>query len=1115
MSTLVGSFSGAVKSRGRDYYRSGAVHRLRREGDIVRAVVAGSTSYDVTLHLNKEGKAARAECTCPFFAERGKPCKHEWAVMLAARRQWPEMREAVEEQQQQQQPSQAQQGGEQGSAQPRQLEHASEGGDRRMVRRQVEDAGNGASEPWERQLEQLILRSRPAIDGGNGRDRHRGRHQNQQKKQMSNDGELIFVIDPNPKRHLNGGLEVRVGARWRKPNGGSHLRLYRAENIRPSEWAEPNDRIAIGQLIGVSSPANQQHREGFIVPPEMWATALPILCGTGKVYMWSPAEKFPRDPLAWDAGEPWMFHAAAERAEGGDIRLRGELRRGEERMGVSDPRLVLTAGLLFTKGRVARFDATGTSAWVTFLRGGGQLVVPATQVERFVSRMMGLGRSTQFVELPEDLRVERMEIAPRPRAIFRPAEQIDGYGYLTRIEVAYNYNGTLVGPGVAPARILDVEKRRIVVRQPDREAAAIQRLRDIGLKEVDEYRKNGEPPRFACLAVQAMPYARNLMAEGWEVEVEGKQFRTGGRVEVDVKSGIDWFDVTGRIEFEGASIGLPELLAAVRRGDDTIVLDDGSMGLLTDDVKKKFRWMGVGETHGGAVRFGRQQAGVLDALLGQLPEARVDEVFTKVREELRAFEGIEEGKPPKTFKGELRPYQKLALGWFGFLRRFGFGGILADDMGLGKTVQVLALLDMRRAEKTKKGSKVEAPRPSLVVVPRSLVFNWMNESAKFAPKLKVLDYSVADRGEAIDHFDEYDLVIATYGTLRTDIERLKDKKFDYVILDEAHAIKNAQSQSAKTVKLLAGEHRLALTGTPVQNHLGDLWSQMEFLNPGMLSSSSVFASAGGRTVDDSGQAVLGQALKPFILRRTKEQVAPELPERSEQTLYCTLEGDERKAYDALREHFRRVLLKKVDDVGIGKSKIQVLDALLRLRQAAIHPGLLDKEKTGEPSAKLETLISRLEEVTENHKAIVFSQFTTMLGIVRERLDAAGIPYAYLDGKTRDREEVVNQFKSDPKCRIFLISLKAGGVGLNLTEAEYVFLLDPWWNPAIEAQAIDRTHRIGQTKNVYACRLIARDTVEEKVLELQQGKKKLAEAIISGEESMLKSLKKEDLELLLS
>jgi SNF2 family DNA or RNA helicase len=525
--------------------------------------------------------------------------------------------------------------------------------------------------------------------------------------------------------------------------------------------------------------------------------------------------------------------------------------------------------------------------------------------------------------------------------------------------------------------------------------------------------------------------------------------------------------------------------------------------------------MGVGETHGGAVRFGRQQAGVLDALLTQLPEARVDEVFNRVREELRAFEGIEELKAPRTFKGELRPYQKLSLGWFAFLRRFGFGGILADDMGLGKTVQVLSLLDSRRAEKTKKNSKVDAPRASLVVVPRSLVFNWMNEAKKFAPKLEVLDFSTADRGEVGDHLQEYDLIIATYGTLRTDIEQLKDVKFDYVILDEAHAIKNAQSQSAKTVKLLQGENRLALTGTPVQNHLGDLWSQMEFLNPGMLSSSSVFASAGGRTIDDQGQAVLAQALKPFILRRTKEQVAPELPERSEQTLLCTLEGDERKAYDDLREHYRQVLLKKVDSVGLGKSKMQVLEALLRLRQAAIHPGLLNPDMANEPSAKLDMLLERLEEVTENHKAIVFSQFTTMLGIVRERLDKAGIKYEYLDGSTKDRQAVVEHFKTDETCRIFLISLKAGGVGLNLTEAEYVFLLDPWWNPAIEAQAIDRTHRIGQTKNVYACRLIARDTVEEKVLELQENKKKLAEAIISGEESMLKSLKREDLELLLS
>jgi SNF2 family DNA or RNA helicase len=341
--------------------------------------------------------------------------------------------------------------------------------------------------------------------------------------------------------------------------------------------------------------------------------------------------------------------------------------------------------------------------------------------------------------------------------------------------------------------------------------------------------------------------------------------------------------------------------------------------------------------------------------------------------------------------------------------------------------------------------------------------------------------------------------------------------FDYVILDEAQAVKNPSSESAKAVRLIRGNHRLALSGTPVQNHLGDLWSLFDFLNPGMLGGASVFNSTQStlRNPDIETRDMLARALRPFILRRTKEQVAKELPPKLEQTLYCELDAAQRK-YDELRAHYRQALLERVEREGLNKSKMQILEALLRLRQAALHPGLIDPARSTESSAKLDVLLPRLAEVIdEGHKALVFSQFTSMLSIVREQLDREKIPYEYLDGKTTDRQSRVERFQSNPECKLFLISLKAGGLGLNLTAADYVFLLDPWWNPAVEAQAIDRTHRIGQTKQVYACRLIAKDTVEEKVLALQQSKRALADAIISEENSVIRTLGREDLELLLS
>jgi SNF2 family DNA or RNA helicase len=286
----------------------------------------------------------------------------------------------------------------------------------------------------------------------------------------------------------------------------------------------------------------------------------------------------------------------------------------------------------------------------------------------------------------------------------------------------------------------------------------------------------------------------------------------------------------------------------------------------------------------------------------------------------------------------------------------------------------------------------------------------------------------------------------------------------------------------------------------------------------MLGAASAFKMAGGpaRNPDEETRKLLAGALRPFILRRTKEQVARELPAKNEQTVFCEMEPAQRKLYNELLQHYRTSLLKRVESEGIAKSKIQVLEALLRLRQAACHPGLLDPKRTGDSSAKLEMLLEQLTEVlAEGHKALVFSQFTSLLAIVRQTLDARSITYEYLDGKTQDRQARVERFQNDPDCRLFLISLKAGGLGLNLTAAEYVFLLDPWWNPAVEAQAVDRAHRIGQTRQVFAYRLIARDTIEEKVMKLQETKRDLAAAIIGADNSLIRNLQREDLEILLS
>jgi SNF2 family DNA or RNA helicase len=581
---------------------------------------------------------------------------------------------------------------------------------------------------------------------------------------------------------------------------------------------------------------------------------------------------------------------------------------------------------------------------------------------------------------------------------------------------------------------------------------------------------------------------------------------------LEVSSGIDWFDLHGAIDFgDGRSAPFPQLLAAVARGDDVVVLDDGSVGLLPEEWLRRYATIsGFGTAKGDAIRFERSQAALLDALLAAQPAITYDETFARLRSELGTFTGIHPANPPPSFHGTLREYQREALGWFEFLQRFQFGGCLADDMGLGKTVMVLALLDSRRHARAK-GDR----SPSIVVVPRSLVFNWRDEAARFAPKLRVVDYTGTLRDPA--EIERADLVLTTYGTLRRDAAALNAIEFDYAILDEAQSIKNAATASAKAARLLRARHRLALSGTPIENHLGELWSLFEFLNPGLLGTAKAFQRASSARVRD-GESLewLSRALRPFILRRTKEQVAPELPRRTEQTLQCELEGSQRRHYDELRAHYRETLLARVARDGVNRSKMQILEALLRLRQAACHSGLIDPSRGHEPCAKFEVLIPRLLEViAEGHKALIFSQFTSLLALLRPRLDALGMTYEYLDGRTRDRAARVDRFQSDQACPLFLISLKAGGLGLNLTAAEYVFLLDPWWNPAVEAQAIDRAHRIGQSRHVFAYRLLARDTVEEKVAELQQTKRELADAILNADGGLVRSLGAADLEMLLS
>jgi len=887
-----------------------------------------------------------------------------------------------------------------------------------------------------------------------------------------------------------------------------------------TRYTDPLDRELLGAMLGTvleetgwsgywhNHPG--MHYSRVRMSSALQEVLLPRLCESGRFCRLAEANDGPWVAFTWDDGPPWEFLLEIKKTpDDRHWQIWGGLQRGEQRAALEDPLLLLGDGFVYFPNSVARLNAKQNFGWIAPLRRHGPILVPCDQQDELLEKIWTIPGLPKL-DLPQELCWEQLAPEAKPKLRFFPLDRSDGKEL--GAVVTFDYDGRELAWHSPEPAVLDKALKKVLRRNPEAEAQAVEQLRALGFSPNPHARRNGAD--LVLSAKQLPQAARTLLERGWLVEAQGRRIRTGGLLSFKVASQIDWFELDGTFDFEGVHASLPAVLEALQRGDSLVMLDDGTQGMLPEEWLARYAPLArLGQIEGDTVRFSQSQAAILDALLATQPAVDLDAHFIEVRDRLRTFKGVLPQTEPSSFQGTLRVYQREGLGWFHFLREFHFGGCLADDMGLGKTIQVLALLEEFRLRR----QPDDPIRPALVVVPRSLVHNWVEEANRFTPHLKVLDYSGLGRSELVPHIASHDLVVTTYGTLRRDIVKIKEIDFSYAILDEAQAIKNPDSQSAKACRLLQAEHRLALTGTPVENHLGELWSIFEFLNPGMLGRSSTLKllSTGSPQAQESVD-LLGQALRPFILRRTKKQVLSELPDKTEQTLYCELDDAQRKEYNTLRDHYRASLAQTIDQRGLNRSKIQVLEALLRLRQASCHPGLLDKSRTGEPSAKLETLLAQLHEILEEgHKALVFSQFTSLLAIVRERLDREGLTYEYLDGRTRNRKERVDHFQQDPNCRLFLISLKAGGQGLNLTAADYVFILDPWWNPAVEAQAVDRAHRIGQTRGVFAYRLIARDTVEEKILLLQGDKRRLAEAILTADNSVLAQLSADDLQLLLS
>ncbi|HYW31028.1 MAG TPA: DEAD/DEAH box helicase [Gemmatimonas sp.] len=1120
---LLRRFPPAIRVRGEDYV---ARRRIRVDAATparIQATVRGTSEYRVEI-VARPGDLGVA-CTCAYAAD-ARACKHAWALLRFT--------------------------GENGSLAP--LLSVVAGELPREVRAEVraEDARQGVpataqpSQAWRSRdtshrgpvtaddVSRTALDS-PASQGDIAHSQQR----------WTDARRLVYLVDID-ETALAAGIVVDIAAETRGLDGNWSAPELLTGGV--PEWlAAPDLQDArIAGMLRASEPVRagaSSRTAGFVIGVRAFPTVLQAICETGRCRLRSSRADVDGRTLHMDDDGAWHLRLRVRRTSGTLHTLTGVLARGADEIPLPDTWTMNAAGFVITPSRAAAshdsgnaggdarshatvmaFDHAGAFPLATELRAAPSMLLDG-ELSELLEQLHGLPRVPEL-DLPEGALVGEAFDEPVPSVTIGN----DLTGWRNRafapLTLEFCYGAARAAAGTTARTLFDRASRTLHHRNREAELRARSRLLALGAKgewnldrrEYDLVIARGRLGQTVLLLVQ----------EGWQVRADGVSYRAPGDMQASVSSGIDWFDLSGTVRYGDVQVPLAALLEARRKGKDVVEIAPGTVGLLPIELLDKLGLLaGAAERIDDVTRFRASQLVLLDALLDALPEADVDEPFARARAKLTSFDRVVASDPPESFQGTLRDYQREGLGWFHFLRQFELGGCLADDMGLGKTVQVLALLEARR---------VEGHGPSLVVVPRSLVFNWMREAERFAPGLRIVDLSIgARRIELLDR-ESTDVVVTTYGALRRDVDALQGVEFDYAILDEAQAVKNAGTVTAKACRLIRARHRLALSGTPIENRIEELWSLLEFLNPGMLGTSARFAALARAAsapppVDDEGvlppettpdtganpdgHALLSRALQPVILRRTKRMVATELPERTEQTLEVTLEPKQRAFYNSLLQHFRGTVLDRIERDGLQKSRMHVLEALLRLRQAACHPALADPKKASLPSAKLDALIPTLAEVAaEGHKSIVFSQFTSFLALVRERLDAEGVKYEYLDGRTRDREARVDRFQNDPECPVFLISLKAGGHGLNLTAAEYVYLLDPWWNPAVEAQAIDRAHRIGQTRQVIATRFVARDTIEEKILQLQGSKRALADAILTSDKGALASIGRAELELLL-
>lgn len=661
---------------------------------------------------------------------------------------------------------------------------------------------------------------------------------------------------------------------------------------------------------------------------------------------------------------------------------------------------------------------------------------------------------------------------------------------------------------------------RVVRRDVGRELMAVQQLLGLGFT-VNEARdglslRGDAAIDFWTSGIATLPkeWIKRIPDDLVNVKIRNETVTPRARV----SSGVDWLSLDMVFTSAGKVVAEDELRACLEQGRRIVRLEDGTYAPVDPEQVSGIlqRMAELMVTSGGAgEKLPLSQVGRVNELLELVEDRKVTTAAKTLFETLDDAGEIPDVPKPRTLKATLRPYQKAGFNWLAFIHGLGSGGVLADDMGLGKTLQTIALLCWVKAKSKKR-------QLHLVVAPTSVVPNWVREIEKFAPGLKAVAWQGANRFDSRAELDDADVMITSYALLRRDEELLAELDLGYAILDEAQHIKNPLSQTARAAKRLKAERRLALTGTPIENRLSEIWSIFDFVSPGLLGGLKSFEETYARPIDRGDQEAaerLRKIIRPFILRRVKEDVAADLPEKIEQEIIVPLADEQAALYQQILGEVRKSVMSEVEKQGVAKAQIKILAALTRLRQVACDPRLLklpEAQFDAEMSGKLGALREIVAEcVAGGHRVLVFSQFVEMLSYIREALDADGVRYEYLDGSTKDRMERVDRFNQDESIPVFLISLKAGGTGLNLTGADTVVHFDPWWNPAVEDQATDRAHRIGQQKVVTVYRLIAKGTVEEKILKLSGKKRELVSTVLSTEGSPLKGLTQSDVDSLFS